>query len=145
PGLRLAQQYAVATGGAANHRLGLFDAYLIKENHIQAAGSIGSAIAKAKSAGNKLRVEVEVESLAELDEALAANPDWIMLDNLSLADLQTAVSRAKGTGIKLEASGGIDSAKALRAIAETGVDYISMGALTKQPRAIDLSMRFSKA
>lgn len=142
PGLRLAQKYAVLKGGGGNHRLGLFDAFLIKENHIAAAGSMAAALANARQAAPGKRLEVEVETLAQLDEALAAKPDWILLDNFSVADLGTAVARAQGTGVKLEASGGIDSADSLCAIAETGVDFISLGTLTKHVRAIDLSMRF---
>lgn len=138
PGLRLAQKYAVQCGGCFNHRIGLFDAILIKENHILAAGSITMAIAKARTFGNLL-VEIEVESLLEFEEALAAGPDRIMLDNFSLADLKQAVAINQGS-LELEASGniGLDN---IRAVAETGVDYISIGALTKNIIAIDLSMR----
>ena len=140
PGLRLAQKYAVRCGGGRNHRLGLFDAYLIKENHIAAAGSIGGAVRQAQRQGNGLAVEVEVESLPELREALDSGVDFIMLDNFPLADIQEAVALAKGRA-KLEASGGIDEAS-IRAIAEAGVDYVSVGALTKEVRPLDLSMRF---
>ena len=143
PGLRLAQKYAVRCGGGRNHRLGLFDAYLIKENHIAAAGSISKAVRQAQRQGNGLTVEVEVESLAELQEALAAGADLILLDNFSVAAIQEAVALAKGRA-KLEASGGIDEA-GIRAIAEAGVDYISVGALTKDVQALDLSMRFAPA
>ena len=142
PGLRLAQKYAVKTGGAENHRIGLFDAFLIKENHIQAAGSITGAIHTARSLEPGTRIEVEVENLDELNEAITASPNWIMLDNFSIAELNDAVSRNQGTGIKLEASGGIEGNEGLVKIAGTGVDYISLGTLTKHCRAIDLSMRF---
>ncbi len=142
PGLRLAQKYAVKTGGAENHRIGLFDAFLIKENHIEAAGSITAAIVAARKLQADLRVEVEVESLKQLSEAIMANPDWIMLDNFTLADMRNAVDMASNTGIKLEASGGIKNSEELKKIASTGVAYISIGALTKHTEAIDLSMRF---
>ena len=141
PGLRLAQKYAVRCGGGANHRLGLYDAYLIKENHIAAAGSIGAAVAGARKRQPGLPVEVEVESLAELGEALAAAADTIMLDNFSIAETKQAVAMTGG-GARLEASGGIDESQ-IRAIAETGVDCISVGALTKDVVPLDLSMRFS--
>lgn len=138
PGLRLAQKYAVQCGGCVNHRIGLFDAILIKENHIIAAGSISAAIAKARELSDVM-VEIEVESLAELQEALMAQPDRIMLDNFTTADLQRAVALNQGQ-VELEASGNI-SLNTIRGIAETGVDYISIGALTKHINAIDLSMR----
>mgnify|MGYP006184523855 FL=1 len=141
PGLRLAQKYAVKTGGAENHRIGLFDAFLIKENHIEAAGSITAAIETARQLQGDLRVEVEVESLEQLSEAIMATPDWIMLDNFTLGDMRKAVDIASNTGIKLEASGGIETSTELKKIASTGVDYISIGALTKHNEAIDLSMR----
>lgn len=141
PGLRLAQKYAVKTGGAENHRIGLFDAFLIKENHIEAAGSITAAIETARQLQGDLRVEVEVESLEQLGEAVMATPDWIMLDNFTLGDMRKAVDIASNTGIKLEASGGIETSAELKKIASTGVDYISIGALTKHNEAIDLSMR----
>jgi len=141
PGLRLAQKYAVKTGGAENHRIGLFDAFLIKENHIAAAGSITAAIGAARRLQGDLRVEVEVESLEQLSEAIIASPDWIMLDNFTLEDLHKAVDMASTTIIKLEASGGIENSEELKKIASTGVDYISIGALTKHHEAIDLSMR----
>ena len=141
PGLRLAQKYAVKTGGAENHRIGLFDAFLIKENHIEAAGSITAAIKTARQLQGDLRVEVEVESLEQLSEAIMATPDWIMLDNFTLGDMRKAVDIASNTGIKLEASGGIETSAELKKIASTGVDYISIGALTKHNEAIDLSMR----
>ena len=140
PGLRLAQKYAVSVGGGLNHRVGLFDAFLIKENHILAAGSIAAAIQKARTLAPELRLEIEVESLAELDEALQEAPDWIMLDNFSLRDLHLAVAN-RPANVLFEASGGIDGEDELIAIAETGVDFISMGAITKNCRSIDLSMR----
>ena len=141
PGLRLAQKYAVKTGGAENHRIGLFDAFLIKENHIAAAGSIAAAIKSARRLRGDLRVEVEVEGLEQMREAIIAKPDWIMLDNFALVDMRKAVDMASNTGIKLEASGGIETSAELKKIASTGVDYISIGALTKHNEAIDLSMR----
>ena len=142
PGLRSAQKYAVRCGGAQNHRIGLYDMVLIKENHIAAAGSICVAIAAARSAAPGLKVEVEVESLAEFEEALAARPDIIMLDEFSQADMRTAVAlnRAHARPVKIEASGSV-SLETVRAIAATGVDYISVGALTKHVHAVDLSMR----
>lgn len=140
PGLRMAQKYAVEIGGGKNHRLGLFDAFLLKENHIMATGSISAAVAQAKRIAPGKPVEVEVESLEELDEALSAQADIIMLDDFTLSDMRIAVLRTQGSA-KLEASGGINAGN-LRSVAETGVDYISMGALTKDVRAIDLSMRF---
>jgi len=142
PGLRLGQKYAVHVAGAANHRLGLFDAFLIKENHIRAAGSIASAISRAREIKPNARVEVEVENLEELNEAITANPDWIMLDNFSVKDLRTAHDLCSNTNIRLEASGGIENSEDLKLIATTGVHYISIGALTKHCKAIDLSMRF---
>ena len=140
PGLRKAQKYAVACGQCYNHRIGLYDAFLIKENHIAACGGISQAIATARKQEPTKPVEVEVESLDELNQALEAGADRIMLDNFSLADMRKAVQLATGRA-ELEASGGITE-KTLRPIAETGVDYISIGALTKDCRAIDLSMRF---
>lgn len=142
PGLRLAQKYAVTCGGCHNHRIGLFDAFLIKENHIAACGGISAAIEAAQRIAPGKPVEVEVESLQELREALAAGADIIMLDELSLEDMREAVSITSGRA-KLEASGGIDE-KTLRTIAETGVDYISMGTLTKDIKAVDLSMRLTQ-
>jgi nicotinate-nucleotide pyrophosphorylase (carboxylating) len=142
PGLRIAQKYAVGIGGGQNHRIGLFDAFLIKENHIMAAGSIAAAVTQARHLAPGKPVEVEVETAAQLDEALAAGADIIMLDNFTLADMKTAVIHTAGRA-RLEASGGIHAGN-LRSIAETGVDYISMGALTKDVKAIDLSMRFIK-
>ena len=138
PGLRMAQKYAVKCGGCVNHRIGLFDAILIKENHIIAAGSIGAAISQARAISNVM-VEIEVESLYELQEALAAHPDRVMLDNFSIEQLKSAVAMNDGQ-VELEASGNV-SLETIRDIAETGVDYISIGALTKNVQAIDLSMR----
>ena len=140
PGLRLAQKYAVRCGGCQNHRIGLFDAVLIKENHIMAAGSITNAIATARRLHPGVTVEVEVENLAELEEVLAARPDIVMLDNFDLATMAEAV-RITAKRVKLEASGNVNF-DTVRAIAETGVDYISIGGLTKDVRAVDLSMRF---
>lgn len=140
PGLRTAQKYAVAVGGCGNHRMGLFDAVLIKENHIAAAGSIAAAVERARALAPDVTVEVEVETFDELEQALAAGADVIMLDEFDLEATRRAVSMASGRS-KLEASGGIDEA-AIRAVAETGVDFISIGALTKHVRATDLSMRF---
>lgn len=142
PGLRTAQKYATRVGGARNHRIGLFDAVLVKENHIAAAGSITAAIRAARGL-TKVTVEVEVEDLAELAEAIAARPDMVLLDDFSLENLRAAVAlnRAHGRPVKLEASGGIQLDN-VRAIALTGVDFISVGSMTKHVRAIDLSMRF---
>ncbi|MDT4332923.1 carboxylating nicotinate-nucleotide diphosphorylase [Methylomonas sp. MED-D] len=138
PGLRVAQKYAVACGGCVNHRIGLFDAVLIKENHILAAGSIPAAIAAARVYAG-VPVEVEVENLAEFEVAWQASPDRIMLDNFSLADMAVAVAKNKGQ-LELEASGNI-TLENIREVAETGVDFISIGALTKNIKAVDLSMR----
>ena len=139
PGLRIAQKYAAKTGGCYNHRIGLYDLFLIKENHIGACGSITGAVATARNNHPDIAVEVEVESFAQLDEALAAHADRIMLDNFSVADMRKAVTLVDGR-VKLEASGNINN-DTLVGYAETGVDYISIGALTKHCRAIDLSMR----
>ena len=141
PNLRLAQKYAVLCGGGKNHRLGLYDRILIKENHIMAAGSISIAISAARKAYPHLTVEVETETLAEYHEAVAAHCDIIMLDNFSLADLSTAVAYPH-KDILLEASGGVDL-NSIATIAATGVDYISVGDITKNIQAIDLSLRFS--
>ena len=141
PGLRIAQKYAVAVGGGQNHRLGLFDAFLIKENHIMAAGGIAQAIAKAHQIAPAKPVEVEVETWAELDQALEAKADIVMLDNFSQQQMIDAVKHVAGR-CKLEASGNITIAN-LREVASTGVDYISMGVLTKDVKAVDLSMRFN--
>ena len=139
PGLRLAQKYAVRCGGGTNHRIGLFDAVLIKENHIATAGSIAAAIANARAVAGERMVEIEVENLGEFDEALAARPDRIMLDELSDTDVREAVRRNAGQ-VELELSGGV-SFERLAEIAALGVDYVSVGALTKHVRAIDLSLR----
>lgn len=141
PGLRIAQKYAVAIGGGQNHRLGLFDAFLIKENHIMAAGGIAQAIAKARAIAPNKSVEVEVETWDELNQALEANADIVMLDNFSQQQMIAAVQHVAGR-CKLEASGNI-TLDNLREVATTGVDYISMGVLTKDVKAIDLSMRFN--
>lgn len=141
PGLRIAQKYAVAIGGGQNHRLGLFDAFLIKENHIMAAGGIVQAIAKAHQIAPGKLVEVEVETWDELNQALEAKADIVMLDNFSQQQMVDAVKHVAGR-CKLEASGNITIAN-LREVATTGVDYISMGVLTKDVQAIDLSMRFN--
>lgn len=143
PGLRIAQKYAVTMGGCFNHRIGLYDAFLIKENHIMAAGSITAAVAEARRIAADKPVEVEVENTTQLDEAIQAGADIIMLDNFSPASMTSAVAhtRKQTQGrIKLEASGGINR-DTLRSYAETGVDFISIGALTKDCRAVDLSMR----
>lgn len=141
PGLRVAQKYAVRCGGCFNHRIGLFDGVLIKENHIIAAGSIANAVKIAREQSD-VPIEVEVENLAELAEALNAKPDRIMLDNFSLDDLKKAVILT-AKKVELEASGNIDLTT-IRAVAETDVDFISIGALTKNIHAIDLSMRITQ-
>nr|WP_040857658.1 carboxylating nicotinate-nucleotide diphosphorylase [Thiorhodovibrio frisius] len=141
PGLRVPQKYAVLCGGCDNHRMGLFDAILIKENHIMAAGSITAAVAAARETAAGVRVEVEVENLDELGQALAAGAERVLLDNFGLHLLRDAVRLTDGRA-RLEASGGI-SLNALRAIAETGVDDISVGDLTKSVEAVDLSLRLS--
>jgi nicotinate-nucleotide pyrophosphorylase (carboxylating) len=143
PGLRTAQKYAVTCGGCFNHRVGLFDAFLIKENHISACGSIEKAVTTAKALHPEKPVEIEVESLEEFEIAANAQANIIMLDNFTLTDLKTAVAINKEKYLsfsKLEASGGVND-KTLRPIAETGVDFVSVGALTKDCKAIDLSMR----
>lgn len=139
PGLRMAQKYAVTCGGCHNHRIGLYDAFLIKENHINACGGIAAAISAARSLAPGKPVEVEVESIGELRQALEAGSDRIMLDNFSLEQMAEAVTLTAGRA-ELEASGNVTDAT-LRPIAETGVDYISIGALTKDCKALDLSMR----
>lgn len=144
PGLRLAQKYAVRCGGGHNHRVGLYDAILIKENHILSAGGIAAAVAAARDLHASMPVEVEVESLDELREALAAKADRMLLDNFSLDLLEQAVAINRSEGdpaAELEASGGMTLAE-IAAVAATGVDYISVGALTKNVSAVDLSMRF---
>jgi nicotinate-nucleotide pyrophosphorylase (carboxylating) len=142
PGLRSAQKYAVRCGGGSNHRMGLYDMVLIKENHIAAAGSITAAIVAAREVAKGIRVEVEVETLQELEEALRAAPDMVLLDDFSLEDLTAAVelNRSSGRPVALEASGNV-SLETVRAIAATGVNFVSSGGLTKNVRAIDLSMR----
>ena len=141
PGMRLAQKYAVRCGGCHNHRMGLYDAYLVKENHIAACGGIALAINKARRLAPEKSIEVEVEDIEEFYQALEASPDIIMLDNFGIEDMRTAVRLAAGR-VVLEASGGITEA-VLIDIARTGVDYISLGTLTKDLEAIDLSMRLS--
>lgn len=140
PGLRLAQKYAVRCGGAYNHRAGLYDMVLIKENHICAAGSIQAAVTTARRLSPEIPVEVEVENLHQLQEALDAKVDRILLDNMDIPTLRQAV-QLTNKRIPLEASGGVTQ-KTVRDIAQTGVDYISIGSITKHIRAIDLSMRF---
>lgn len=144
PGLRYAQKYAVRTGGGTNHRIGLFDAILIKENHVIAAGGITAAIAAARALEAGVPVQVEVETLPEAEEALMAGADRLLLDDITLPDMREAVALRDRIAprVMLEASGGIDL-RTVRAVAETGVDFISTGSLTKNIRAIDLSMRFT--
>jgi len=144
PGLRRAQKYAVRCGGGSNHRMGLYDGILVKENHIMAAGSIAAAVAAARAAGATVPVEVEVETLEELKQALDAGADMALLDEFTLDELRAAVSMNRGHQrgpMKLEASGNV-TFETLRGIAETGVDFVSIGSLTKHVRAVDLSMRF---
>ncbi len=144
PGLRIAQKYAVRCGGGTNHRIGLFDAILIKENHIAAAGSIANAVSEARRLASKVLLEVEVENLTELSAALDAHVDRILLDNFSLEDMRTAVQTTRAhvhASTELEASGNM-TLETVRAVADTGVDFISVGGLTKHVRAVDLSMRF---
>jgi nicotinate-nucleotide pyrophosphorylase (carboxylating) len=145
PGLRLAQKYAVRCGGATNHRIGLYDAILIKENHIAAAGSLAAAVKAGRAINARVLLEVEVETLAQLREAIAARADRILLDNFSLADMRAAVEllhQQPQAGITLEASGNV-GLQQLAEIAATGVDFISVGGLTKHVKALDLSMRFT--
>jgi nicotinate-nucleotide pyrophosphorylase (carboxylating) len=142
PGLRQAQKYAVRCGGGHNHRIGLFDAYLIKENHIMACGSIAAAVAAARQQHASVKVEVEVESIDELSQAIDAGADIVMLDNFSLPQIRQAVALNNGK-VKLEVSGNV-TRESLRELAMTGVDYISSGALTKHVQAIDLSLRVSQ-
>jgi nicotinate-nucleotide pyrophosphorylase (carboxylating) len=141
PGLRQAQKYAVRCAGGTNHRMGLYDAFLIKENHIAAAGSLTQAVVKARQVAPHLPVEVEVETLEQVTEALQAQADILLLDNFSLSQLQTAVAmvRNKTKQVKLEASGGMSLEK-IKEVAATGVDYISVGAMTKDVQAVDLSL-----
>jgi nicotinate-nucleotide pyrophosphorylase (carboxylating) len=141
PGLRAAQKYAVTCGGARNHRMGLFDEILIKENHIAAAGSISAIVSAARRRHPDINIEVEVEHIGQIEEALAAGANIILLDNFTLDDLKTAVELNDGRA-RLEVSGGV-SLRDIRAIAQTGVDYISVGTLTKNIAAIDLSMRIA--
>jgi nicotinate-nucleotide pyrophosphorylase (carboxylating) len=144
PGLRTAQKYAVLCGGGVNHRIGLFDAILIKENHIAAAGSIAAAVTAGRTLDPKVLLEVEVETFAELRQALDAGVDRIMLDNFALDEMREAVKIARShahRNVSLEASGNVSLAT-VRTVAETGIDYISIGGLTKHVRAVDLSMRF---
>jgi nicotinate-nucleotide pyrophosphorylase (carboxylating) len=142
PGLRILEKYAVKTGGGHNHRMGLFDMVLIKENHIKAAGSVSQAMKLAKTECKGQKLEVEVRSLTELKEALKSEPDWIMLDNMDIQKMKRAVSmiRSFSPGIKIEASGGVEL-KNVRRIASTGVDFISVGALTHSAPALDLSLK----
>lgn len=139
PGLRALEKYAVRCGGGVNHRFGLDDAILIKDNHVAACGGVGEAVRRARAhAGHLVKVEVEVDSLDQLDEALKHGPDVVMLDNFSLEDLKTAVRLAKGRAV-LEASGGVNLTT-VRAIAETGVDVISVGALTHSAPVLDIGL-----
>ncbi len=139
PGLRAAQKYAVRAGGGSNHRMGLYDAVLIKENHIAAAGSITAAISAIRASHPELRVEVEVENMAELDEALAAGADMVLLDNFDLPALRVATAHVAGRALT-EISGGVERG-ALAELGQAGADFISIGGLTKHVRAIDFSMR----
>ncbi|MFI4962431.1 MAG: carboxylating nicotinate-nucleotide diphosphorylase [Legionellales bacterium] len=139
PGLRVAQKYAVQCGGGVNHRMGLYDAFLIKENHIKACGSVTNAIRMAREKNGHLLVEIEVETLEELQQAISAQPDRILLDNFTLDMLAQAVSMNQPKSCELEASGGINL-DTIAAVAATGVDYISVGAITKSIEAIDLSL-----
>ncbi|MDP1603904.1 MAG: carboxylating nicotinate-nucleotide diphosphorylase [Legionella sp.] len=139
PGLRYAQKYAVTCGGGSNHRMGLYDAFLIKENHIKACGSISNAIKSARAYNHNLLVEIEVESIEELHEALGSSPDRVLLDNFTLDMLKEAVAINQPRRCYLEASGGIDLTT-LKLVAATGVDYISVGSITKSIQAIDLSL-----
>ena len=140
PGLRIAEKYAVTIGGCFNHRIGLYDAFLIKENHINACGSIAATVRAARELAPGKSVEVEVENLNELEQALEAKADIIMLDNFSVDDMRVAVKRTNKQA-KIEASGGINE-QTLLSIAKTGVDYISIDTITKDCKAVDLSMRF---
>ncbi len=143
PGLRQALKYAVRCGGANNHRMGLYDGVLIKENHIAAAGGIGPALRRAAQVTGKVPIQIEVESIAQLGAAIEAGAELILLDNFDLAGLREAVKVTAGRAA-LEASGGVNL-DTVRAIAETGVDRISIGSLTKDVRAVDMSMRFTSA
>jgi nicotinate-nucleotide pyrophosphorylase (carboxylating) len=139
PGLRALDKYAVKAGGGENHRIGLFDMFLVKNNHIDRAGSIAAAVERIRERGMPEKIMVEVRNMAELDEALALNPDYILLDNMNLEQLREAVDRTNGA-VPLEASGGV-TLETVKAIAATGVDRISVGALTHSVRALDISMR----
>jgi nicotinate-nucleotide pyrophosphorylase (carboxylating) len=141
PGLRLLDKYAVRLGGGENHRLGLFDAVLIKDNHVRAAGGVGEAVRRAKAAHHLLRVEVEVRTMAELEEAMAAGADVILLDNMDRDEIRAAVARVAGR-CPVEVSGGVDL-QTVRELAETGVDYISVGKLTHSAPALDLSLEIA--
>ncbi|MFH1387197.1 MAG: carboxylating nicotinate-nucleotide diphosphorylase [bacterium] len=144
PGLRLLEKYAVKLGGGENHRLGLYDAILIKDNHIKSAGGIGKAVAKVKGAGNSgiggRGIEVEAKTIAEVKDAIKAKADRILLDNMKIKTLKEAVKLCKKVGVKTEASGGINL-KNISAVAKTGVDYISIGALTHSAPALDISLK----
>lgn len=142
PGLRAFDKYAVVCGGGENHRIGLFDMFLVKNNHIDRAGSITAALERIRSRGMKQQIMVEVRTMAELDEALALRPDFILLDNMTPAELRHAVERTAGA-VPLEASGGI-TLERVREIAETGVDRISLGALTHSVKALDISLRIER-
>jgi nicotinate-nucleotide pyrophosphorylase (carboxylating) len=146
PGLRMAQKYAVLCGGGQIYRIGLFDQVLIKENHIAAAGSLTAAVAAARRAAGSRKVEVEVETMEEFEEALRAGPDIIMLDEFSMADMRAAVALNNSSGhrVTVEASGSV-TLETVRSVAETGVDYISIGSITKHVRAVELSMRLAFA
>ena len=139
PGLRYLDKYAVAAGGGRNHRIGLFDMFLVKNNHIDRAGSIRAAVERIRAAGKSHKIMVEVRDARELEEALAVKPDFILLDNMSPSEMRRAVERTNGQ-VPLEASGGI-TLESIREVAETGVDRISVGALTHSVRAMDISMR----
>lgn len=139
PGLRLAQKYAVTCAGGMNHRMGLYDAFLIKENHIAACGSIRDAIFKARQAQPQIFLEIEVQTIAELREALACKPDRILLDNFDLPTIKKAIEINRPKVCDLEVSGGVDMTN-IKTLADTGIDFISVGALTKSLRAIDLSL-----
>jgi nicotinate-nucleotide pyrophosphorylase (carboxylating) len=141
PGLRALEKYAVRMGGTENHRMGLYDAVLIKDNHLAAVGSITDAVRRAReSVGRSVKVEIEVDSLTQLDEALETDADVIMLDNFDIVSLSAAVAKTAGR-VKLEASGGVNL-KTIRSISETGVDFISVGALTHSAPALDIALDF---
>ena len=141
PGLRLAQKYAVKCGGGSNHRIGLFDAYLLKENHLAAAGSIAAAVAQARDLNPDVLLEVEVENLSQLEQAMQAGVDRVLLDNFTIPQLKQAVALVAGS-MELEASGNI-TLENIEEIAQCGVDFISIGALTKHIQAIDFSLRYN--